>query len=83
MEKTKPRLYGTQWCTKSSGIRNYLQSRWIDFDFFDVEKDESAAAEVRAMYDGKLKFPTLVIGEKRFKNPSIADIKPFVDELDK
>jgi len=45
--------------------------------------DESAAAEVRAMYNGKLKFPTLVIGEKRFKDPSIADIKPFVDELDK
>ena len=82
MPETKPRLYGAEWCAKTSGLRNYLQSRWVDFDYFDVEQDEQAAAEVKALYDGKLKFPTLVIGDKHFKNPSIGDIRPEVDKLD-
>ena len=46
MEESKIKLYGAEWCSKTSMIRNYLQSRWIEFDYFDVESDEEAAEEL-------------------------------------
>lgn len=70
------KLYGAAWCMKSAKLRNYLQSKWIDFEDFDVEEDEAANQTVRALYDGELKFPTLTYGELFFKNPSL-------DELDR
>jgi len=68
-------LYGADWCAKTALLRNYLQSEWLDFEFFNVELDEAAAERVRSFYDGKLKFPTLTIGEQHYKNPSIAELR--------
>ena len=74
MEESKIKLYGAEWCSKTSMIRNYLQSRWIEFDYFDVESDEEAAEELRALYHGKLKFPTVAAEGQVLKNPSIAEL---------
>ena len=68
-------VFGAEWCTKTSGIRNYLQSRWLDFNYFDVEEDEGAADRVRSFYNGKLKFPTVKINDTILKNPSIAVLR--------
>ncbi|WP_299366158.1 glutaredoxin family protein [Winogradskyella sp.] len=77
MEK-KIELYGTGWCTKSAVIRNFLQSEWIEFDDFNVEEDSDAEEKVRNLYDGKLKFPTLIYGDQHLKNPTIAELKAFL-----
>ncbi len=45
MDKPKLQLYGTDWCPKSAGIRNYLQSKWIAFEDFNVETDTVADAK--------------------------------------
>ena len=82
MSKAKPKLYGAEWCPKTSGIRNYLQSQWVDFEYLDVENDEEAAEELKAMYEGKLKFPTLVFGDQKMKNPSIGDIRLHIKDME-
>lgn len=64
------KLYGASWCTKSSALRNLMQQKWISFEDFDVEEDKEAEMFVRGLYDGQLKFPTLLIGDKHYKNPS-------------
>ena len=69
------KLFGAEWCAKTSNLRNYLQSRWIDFDYYDVESDEKAADELRALFNGKLKFPTVTIDEVVLKNPSISELR--------
>ena len=74
----KLELYGTDWCTKSSQIRNYLQSEWITFTDFNVETDETASQTVKNLYDGKLKFPTLVYGDQHLKNPTIKELQVFL-----
>lgn len=68
-------LYGTQWCPKTFNLSNYLQKQWIEFDYYDVEKHESAAQEIRNQYHGRLLFPVMKIKGEWFKNPSIIDLK--------
>jgi len=74
----KLKLYGTDWCTKSSALRNYLQGRWIDFDDHNVETDAEAEATVRNLYEGALKFPTLVYEGEFLKNPTIPQLNQFL-----
>ncbi|MEM1138195.1 MAG: glutaredoxin family protein [Bacteroidota bacterium] len=78
MAQTSLKLFGADWCTKSSFLKNYLQSEWIEFEYYNVEKDAEAAEEVKALYDGKLKFPTIKVGDEHLKNPSISELKPFL-----
>lgn len=72
------KLYGTDWCTKSSALRNYMQSKWIEFEDFNVETDEEAEATVRALYDGALKFPTVTFGNDFLKNPKVPELNEFL-----
>ena len=74
METPVLKLFGAGWCTKSSNLRNYLQSKWVDFEDYNVETDENAAEEVKKLYDGQLKFPTVIIGNDHLKNPSIPEL---------
>ena len=82
MSYNKLKLYGALWCTKSAALRNYLQSKWIDFEDLDVEADEDAEQAVRALYDGELKFPTMTYGDEFLKNPNFKEIDEFVKKHD-
>ncbi len=81
MQDKKIVLYGANWCPKTSALRNYLQSKWIDFQYLDVEDDKEAEQTVRNMFDGKLKFPVLVIGDEFFKNPGIGFLNEKLPKL--
>jgi len=74
MQKLKPILYGTDWCPKTTGFKNYFQLMGIRYDYFNVEKDPEAEQAVKDMNGGKIKFPMVVVGEKQLKNPSIQDL---------
>ncbi len=82
MAKGKLKLYGTHWCLKSAKLRNYLQSIWVEFDDYNVEKDPDAEKQVRSFYDGELKFPTVAYGDRFLKNPTIPELKAFLEELE-
>ncbi|MEO1033712.1 MAG: hypothetical protein AAFX55_20170 [Bacteroidota bacterium] len=55
-----------------------MQSAWVEFDDFNVEEDKTAEEKVRNLYDGKLKFPTLIYGDQHLKNPTIPELKDFL-----
>lgn len=78
MSEQKLQVYGAGWCTKTSFINNLLQAEWVAFDYFNVEEDEQAANRVRALYDGVLKFPTVVYGEEHLKNPKPPGLMAFL-----
>lgn len=73
------KLFGTDWCMKSAALRNYMQSKWIEFEDYNVESDAEAATFVRSLYEGELKFPTVVKGDKHIKNPSIKALNDFLE----
>ncbi|WP_226294161.1 glutaredoxin domain-containing protein [Aquimarina algicola] len=74
------KLYGADWCLKSSNLRNYLQSIWVSFEDFNVETDKKAEETIRSLYDGKLKFPTITYGDDFIKNPSIKELDEFLNK---
>lgn len=78
MDKPKLQLYGTDWCPKSSALRNYMQSKWIEFDDFNVDTDVEANSRVRELYGGKLKFPTVLVGDDFIKDPTIPQLNEFL-----
>lgn len=78
MDRPKLQLYGTDWCPKSAAIRNYLQGKWIAFEDFNVETDAVAELKIRSLYDGVLKFPTLMAGNDFIKNPSVPELNAFL-----
>ena len=80
MAEKKLKLYGTNWCPKSADLRNYLQSEWIEFEDYNVETQPEADKEVRALYNGQLKFPTVTYGDDFLKNPSIKEMDAFLDQ---
>lgn len=76
------KLYGTDWCTKSSALRNYMQSKWIEFEDFNVETNKDAETIVRELYDGVLKFPTITYGKEFLKNPKVPELNLFLKKHD-
>ncbi len=80
MNKIVIKLYGTGWCSKSANLRNYLQSKWIEFEDYNVETDQKAAEDVKKLYQGKLKFPTVIIGDEHLKNPSIPELNALLEK---
>ncbi|NBC18301.1 MAG: sodium:proton exchanger [Bacteroidetes bacterium] len=68
-------VYGADWCALTSGFRTYLERRGIPFSYHNVEQDAAAEDAVRAMNEGQVKFPMVVVGDREMKNPTI-------DELD-
>ena len=72
---TNVKLYGSKDCKKSRLYQDALTERKIDYVFLDVEANQDAASELRLLYsDGSLKFPTLLIGTLRLRNPSLRDL---------
>lgn len=78
MSEKKLKLYGTDWCMKSANLRNYLQSIWVEFEDFNVEENAEAESEVRNIYNGELKFPTVTYGDEFLKNPDIKTLNEFL-----
>jgi arsenate reductase-like glutaredoxin family protein len=81
MHKKDIRLYGAERCHKTRYYINLLKEKNLDFDFLDVEKEEDAAQELRGLYTtGKLNFPTILIQDKKLRNPSIEEIDKWLDK---
>lgn len=78
MKKNKLILYGTGWCPKTAFLSNYLQSVEVEFELKNVETDVSAENKVRALYGGKLKFPTISKGKEHIKNPNLQELQQFL-----
>lgn len=74
------KVYGTDWCPKTALLKNYLQSEWVDFDYYNVDTDEEAKQDLMDIYDGKVKFPTVTKGGEHLKNPSVGDLRRFLVE---
>ncbi|TDB66851.1 glutaredoxin family protein [Arundinibacter roseus] len=79
-ESNKLKIFGTGWCPKSAILANHLQAEWIDFEFLNVETDAQAEQTVRNLYQGELKFPTVMFEEKHLKNPTILELNKFLKE---
>ncbi|MEO2053103.1 MAG: hypothetical protein ABGX00_15210 [Allomuricauda sp.] len=71
-------LYGTESCHKTQLYKNWLGENNVPFLFKDIS-DEEVGNKLSELYDGKAKhFPTLVVGNKRLRNPSTTEISKWL-----
>lgn len=73
------KLYGTERCHKTKYYKNYLEVLNLDCEFIDVELN---AEVLRNLYENrKLNFPTIIIGEKKLRNPTDKGLKKWIKKL--
>lgn len=74
-------LYGAQRCSKTRFYQDWLKEHHCAFTFKDVEQSKEAEVELRALYDtGRLNFPTLMIGDKKLRNPSESTLQKWLSK---
>ena len=58
--KDKIKLYGTTWCGSTKRARQVFEDEKIDYEWIDIERDETAAHFVESVANGFRSVPTLV-----------------------
>lgn len=54
----------------------------MDYEFLDVELDKSNAETLKSLYKNrKLNFPTILVGQKKLRNPSDIELKKWIGKL--
>lgn len=73
------KIYGASRCHKSRFYLDYFKSKKLDVTFLDVEQDKNAAKELRSLYtSGKLNFPTILLGDKKLRNPRTIELEKWL-----
>jgi len=79
--KLEIKLYGTERCHKTKYYQEYLNAQAINYKFLDVEKNSESAEELRGLYKNRrLNFPTIVIGNKKLRNPSNKELTKWLEK---
>ena len=53
-------LYGTTWCGATKRARRVFEEEKIEYDWVDIDKDESSAKYVESVANGFRSVPTIV-----------------------
>jgi predicted GNAT family acetyltransferase/glutaredoxin len=76
------KLYGAEGCHKTKYYQLLLNETKLPYQFLDVESNEAYAKELRGLYkNGKLNFPTIIIGSKKLRNPNKEEVNKWLNKL--
>lgn len=64
-------VYGADWCGLTRGLREYLTRARLEYDYFDVDRDEHADQFVLSMNEGRRRFPTVVVEDEVVLQPTV------------
>lgn len=64
------KVYGAESCEDTRHTREYLDRLGVQYQYIDIERDESAAAWVRDHNDGKERKPTVDIAGQVLTEPT-------------
>ncbi len=82
MKLPEIKLYGAENCHKTRDYQGLLEKNMIPFKFLDVNSNKDNALELRSLYlNGKLNYPTILIGEKKLRNPNDEELLKWLDKL--
>jgi glutaredoxin len=69
------KVYGADWCGDTKRTLRYLDNLNVDYDYIDLEKDESGSEWVKSQNNGKELKPTLLVGSRVLSVPSESELK--------
>jgi glutaredoxin-like protein len=69
-------MYGADWCKDCRRSKALLDSLEIDYDFIDIEADDSAVEKVIEINGGKKSIPVIVFADgTHLTEPTDPDLK--------
>lgn len=68
-------VYGTTWCAATQMVRRYLDRAGIPYTFRDMDRDPSAAAQVKWWNGGYASHPTVQVGGQILVEPSTQELR--------
>lgn len=74
-------IYGKKGHAHTVAFKNFLRMAEIPFEYKDVLLDEDAKEHSLKIYDGTVKFPTLIVDEEIYKTPTTDDFNKIMKDL--
>ncbi len=74
-------IYGKKGHAYTVAFKNFLRMAEVPFDYKDVNEDVEAKNHTLEIYDGMLKFPTLIVDDEIYKTPSTDDFNKIMQNL--
>jgi mycoredoxin len=64
------KVYGADWCEETRHAREFLERLGVQYQYVDIEQDESAARWVREHNGGRERKPTVDIAGQVLSTPT-------------
>ena len=74
-------LYGKKGHAYTVAFKNFLRMAEVPFEYKDVAEDLEAKNHTLKIYDGALKFPTLIVDGEIYKTPSTDSFNKIMQNL--
>ena len=72
------KVYGADWCSDCITVKNFFNSKKINFEYIIITDDSEAIAFVEKINNGKRIIPTIVINNKIYSNPGISQLNKMI-----
>lgn len=75
-------MYGAEWCGDCRRSKKFLDSNSIDYNYIDVEADESASEKVIEINGGVRSIPVIIFSDgTHLTEPSDNALKQKLEDL--
>ena len=74
-------IYGKKGHAFTVAFKNFLRMAEIDFDYRDFATDIEAQNHSKELYDGQIKFPTLIVDDEIYKTPTSDTFNKIMKDL--
>ena len=74
-------IYGKNGHAHTVAFKNFLRMAEVPFEYKDLAIDKDAIDHTRTIYDGAIKFPTLIVNEEIYKTPRTDNFNKIMKDL--
>ncbi len=74
-------IYGKKGHAHTVAFKNFLRMAEIDFEYKDLATDIEAQEHSKELYEGYIKYPTLIVDDEIYKTPSSDTFNKVMKEL--
>tara|TARA_B100000287_G_scaffold366802_1_gene362220 strand:+ start:231 stop:461 length:231 start_codon:yes stop_codon:yes gene_type:complete len=74
----KIKIYGADWCIDCIHVKEFLDSKKIQYQYIDISKNDTALLFVEEVNKGKRVIPTLTVNGVTYINPGISKLKNII-----
>jgi glutaredoxin len=74
-------IYGKKGHAHTVAFKNFLRMAEIDFEYKDLATDIEAQEHSKELYEGEIKYPTLIVDDEIYKTPTSDMFNKVMKEL--